>query len=67
MLRESITWATVLLKVCPAIKDKEFLANLIKNHKNGTNVPATPASRPQEMYKRPKITVTEELKPVYWW
>ena len=54
----------MLSRVYPAINDQEFLVNLIKNHKNGTNVPATPASQTQETYKRPKIEVTpEELKP----
>ena len=54
----------MLSKVYPAIEDQEFLVNLIKNHKNGTNIPATPASRTQETSKRPKINVTpKELKP----
>ena len=64
MHHESIIWATVIHQVYPAINDKKFLSNLIKNHKNGTNVPATPASLTQEMFKRHKPTVTpEELKP----
>ena len=63
MLHELITWATVLSKIYPAIEDKEFLVNLIKSHKNGTNTPATPPSRTQVTYKRPKINVTlEEMK-----
>ena len=64
MLHESITWTTVLSKVYPTIKDQEFLVNLIKNHKNGTNAPVTLASKTQETYNRPKINVTpEEMKP----
>ena len=45
ILRESITWATVLTLVSPAIKDQEFLANLIERHKNGTAVPPTTPPR----------------------
>ena len=64
MRHESITWATVLHQVYPAIKDKEFLSNLIENHKNGTNLPSTPASLLQEVFKRHKPTVTpEDQKP----
>ena len=64
MCHELITCATVLHQVYPAIKDKEFLSNLIENHKNGTNVPSTPASQPKEMFKRHKPTVMPEiLKP----
>ena len=51
-------------KVYPTFKDQEFLANLIESHKNGTAALTTPASQPQETYKRSKIEVTpEELKP----
>ena len=64
MCHESITWANVLHQVYPAIKDKEFLSNLIENHKNGTNVLSAPASLTQEMFKRHKPMVTpEDLKP----
>ena len=64
MRHELITWVTVSTQVYPAFKDQEFLANLMTSHKNGTAAPTTPASQPQETYKRPKIEVTpEELKP----
>ena len=64
MRHESITWANVLAQLYPDIKDKEFLSNLIESYKNSTNVPLTPASLPQEMFKRHKPTVTpEDQKP----
>ena len=67
MLHESLTWATVLAKVYPAIegqvKDREFLANMIEIHKNGTAAPTTPAPQNQGTSKRPKIT-PDKRKPV---
>ena len=58
MLRESITWATVATLASTAIKDRQFLANLIKSHKSGTAV--LPATSPlnQELTKRPNGHIT---------
>ena len=48
----------------PSYQGQRVLSNLIKNYKNGTNVPSTPASLIQEMSKRHKPTITpEDLKP----
>ena len=67
MLHESLTWATVLAKVYPAIEDQvkntEFLANMINIHKNSTAPLTTPAPNNQGESKRPKIT-PDEGKPV---
>ena len=57
MRHESISWANVLVKLYPEIKDKEYLSNLIDNYKNSTNVPLTPALLNQEMPKRQKTVV----------
>ena len=65
MDRELLTWATVSTLASPAIKDQQFLANLIESHKNGTAVPPTTPPRIQETNKRPKIHVTPvKEKPV---
>ena len=64
MLCESLTWATVSTLASPAIKEQQFLANLVESHKNGTVVlPTTPPPN-QDANKRPKITVTPAKNPV---
>ena len=64
MHHKLIAWANVLAQLYLDIKDKEFLSNLIENYKNGTNVPSTPVSLIQEMYKRQKTVIApEDLKP----
>ena len=64
MHHEPITWATVLSKVYPAVKDQQFLADLIESHKNGTAVPPATPPLTQEATKRPNGHITpNEGKP----
>ena len=37
MGQEKIPWTTVLAKLFPEIKNKQYLSYLIQNYKNGTN------------------------------
>ena len=52
MHHESINWATVLSKVYPAVRDQQYLADLIESHNNGTAVPPVTPPVTQEPPKR---------------
>ena len=64
MHHELINWTTVLSKVYPAVKDQQFLANLIESHENGTAVPPVTPPLSQEASKSPNDHIApNEGKP----